>query len=71
MKKIITVFVSILLLSGCACITKVGERYELPENAVTAIHFESEGHQYIWFVRGRSGIGVVHDPECWCMVDYD
>lgn len=71
MKKIITIFISLLLLSGCACVTKTERRVELPENSITTVHFESEGHQYIWFIRDGSSIGIIHDPECWCMIDYD
>ena len=61
MKKLI---IAILLLSGCS------------HDASYNVHkFTFEGHQYIEFYNFHTlygGIGgVVHDPECECMIDYD
>lgn len=61
MKKILIILVS-LLATGCGC-------SKGPEHAE---HFTYEGHDYIYFrnIPGY-GSGVVHDPNCWCMIDCD
>ena len=37
---------------------------------IHAVKFEYEGHSYIQFDAGGVS-GYVHDPDCWCMVEYD
>lgn len=64
MKKIIALLT--LLVLCCSCI----EHRETPEQNCK---FEFEGHQYIAFkfFKWTSGIGIVHDPNCECMIDYE
>lgn len=57
MKKIL-IILTCLLATGCSC-SKGPGRVE---------HFTYEGHEYIYFMRLS---GVVHDPNCWCMIDCD
>lgn len=69
MKKFLIVLIGILLLAGLSGCAK-REATSVP--SIKAMKFEYEGHQYIYFrkVPGHSG-GPVHDPNCWCMIDYD
>ena len=65
MKKIIALLT--LLVLCCSCIV---ENRKTPEQNCK---FEFEGHQYIAFkfFKWTSGIGIVHDPDCECMIDYE
>lgn len=59
MKKILIILAGLLVV-GC-------------HNGPThAEHFTFEEHEYIYFrkIPGH-GSGVVHDPNCWCMIDCD
>ena len=69
MKKALFIisFLSIVGITGCS---------QLNTNHENAIPFEYEGHDYICFrvYDGKSQsimTGVVHDPNCWCMIDYE
>lgn len=69
MKKIILVIL-LLLCIGCSSTSRV----QVDDTNICAVRFEYEGHSYIQFNAGRKGNGVsgyVHDPNCWCMIDYD
>ena len=70
MKKIILVIL-LLLCMGCSSTNKSAQ---VENTNIYAIKFEYEGHSYIQFNAGRNANGVsgyVHDPNCWCMIDYD
>lgn len=69
MKKIITLLCLIVLTSSCA-ITNSIETSD-PDIRVKKITFEE--HDYILFQDYSRHVygGVVHDPNCWCMVDCD
>ena len=69
MKKALLIisFLSIIGITGCSQLTTTHEN---------AIHFEYEDHDYISFRVYDSKTqcvmtGVVHDPNCWCMIDYE
>ena len=76
MKKIIVLLVLILCL--CSCKENKTVVYDDPTTALfnEIVHFNYQGHRYIWFKtyeglqQGWSG-GIVHDPDCECMIDYD
>ena len=85
MKKIIVFIVSlivVLMVVGCERKPAViNDNYDTAEYIFTRVEkFEFEGHRYIWFINdanivngyghGTSG-GIVHDPNCECMIDYD
>ncbi|MBQ3416164.1 MAG: hypothetical protein IJH39_12685 [Clostridia bacterium] len=85
MKKIVAFIISfivILMISGCEQKPAViNDNYDNVEYIFTKIEkFEFEGHRYIWFAneanivngygKGATG-GIVHDPNCTCMIDYD
>lgn len=64
MKKIIALLATLVLCCSC---------YEYRETPSQNCKFEFEGHQYIafkMFTFGQ-GIGIVHDPDCPCMIDYE
>lgn len=67
--------VAVLLLSGCGnheIHNEAEVTYEI-RNEAKIRRFEFEGHTYIWFKRLHSGYsgGIVHDPDCQCMIEYD
>lgn len=66
MKKIILILL-LLLCIGCSSTDGV----QVEDTGIYAVKFEYEGHSYIQFNEGRNGTGYVHDPDCWCMIDYD
>ncbi len=70
MKKIILVIL-LLLCMGCS---STNNSVQVEDTNIYAVKFEYEGHSYIQFNAGRTANGVsgyVHDPNCWCMIDYD
>lgn len=69
MKKIVLVIL-LLLCIGCSSTNSV----RVEDTNIYAVKFEYEGHSYIQFNAGKTANGVsgyVHDPNCWCMIDYD
>ena len=78
MKKIFILLISLILVCGCNFNTptpiKVNDEPTI--GLFTSIEkFTFEDHDYIWFkayngTLGYSG-GIVHDPNCKCMIDYD
>jgi len=74
MKKFIILVFALILLGGCRPETQ--ERIKCDDNTtIYARKFVYESHQYIEFYRHNIGhdnyTGFVHDPNCWCMIDYD
>jgi hypothetical protein len=75
MKKLVIAIFTALLLCGCEPGTqKVHKSDDGAEIYVRKFTFE--GHQYIEFYRPShftydNYTGFVHDPDCWCMADYD
>ena len=81
MKKIISILfvvLSLFVVSGC----KNNSENNSEDNTKFVImsdggkiyvrKFIFENHQYIEFKDYRYyGHGYVHDPDCWCMIDYD
>lgn len=66
MKRKLSILITILFLFG---ITSCDDAFS---KRTKTTHFEYEGHKYIYFrVIPGYGSGVVHDPDCWCMIDYD
>lgn len=64
MKKILTLILSIFILFGCTSNTS--------NPNVHAYKFTFEQHEYIMFYETPGhATGVVMDPNCWCMIDYD
>ena len=79
MKKLFVLIVCLFLAVGCGhYTTPVRENKDEPTTELfTRIEkFEFEGHKYIWFRSLNGGYagwdgGIVHDPDCECMIDYD
>ena len=78
MKKLIIGILAAFLLCGCRSenMKVSGEKTYCDDGAVIyARKFTFEEHQYIEFIRFRPSYddytGFVHDPNCWCMVDYE
>ncbi len=75
MKKFAIVVFFLLLFSGCE--PKSQKSVETEDGSrLYARKFTFEEHQYIEFYRNGhfsydNYTGFVHDPNCWCMVDYD
>jgi ABC-type glycerol-3-phosphate transport system substrate-binding protein len=71
MRKLFIILAVVLGLSGCSS-APVKSAHSIDDTMdVTAMHFTSEEHQYILFAVGYKWAGVVHDPDCWCMIDPD
>lgn len=74
MKKLIAMIFAAILLVGCEPETQKAV-YSDDGTKIYARKFIFEEHQYIEFYRNSPGYdnytGFVHDPNCWCMVDYD
>jgi len=74
MKKFAIVLFFLLLFSGCEPKTQKAVHSD-DGTKIYARKFTFEGHQYIEFYRPSPGYdnytGFVHDPNCWCMIDYD
>lgn len=62
MKKILILIVSLLCLFGCS---------EKASDGVYVEKFKYEQHDYLMFYTIGRFTGVEHDPNCWCMIDYD
>lgn len=63
-KKIIIILIALICFVSCESNTS--------ESNIYAEKFEYEQHSYILFYNLPGHItGVEHDPNCWCMVDYD
>ena len=80
MKKIVSilfVLLSLFAVSGCKNNSEDNvEKVIMSDGAKIEVRkFIYDGHQYIEFFRHAGGYdnytGYVHDPNCWCMVDYD
>lgn len=82
MKKLIVGVFTALLVIGCAGpagpvnSSKAISAAKCDDGVtIYARKFIFEEHQYIEFTHYRGGYdnntGVVHDPNCWCMVDLD
>ena len=75
MKKLVIAIFTALLLFGCGPETQKAV-YSDDGTKIYARKFTFEEHQYIEFYR-EGGFsydnytGFVHDPNCWCMVDFD
>lgn len=65
MKKIFVLIISLLCLFGCSS-------QERGSNGISVEKFTYEQHDYLMFytITGHF-TGVEHDPNCWCMNDYD
>lgn len=74
MKKII-VILTILLLSACDSMTVHMDGWAEPVNSndskIDVCVYEYNGHRYLIFGRTDLTNGVVHDPDCECMIDYE
>ena len=76
MKRFILAIFAMFLLAGCEPETQK-PTYSDDGTTIYARKFEFEGHQYIEFRRPSKALpydnytGFVHDPNCWCMIDYD
>lgn len=76
MKKLIIGILASFLLCGCHDMDVSGEKTYSDDGAAIYVRkFTFEEHQYIEFLRYRPGhddyTGYVHDPNCWCMIDYE
>jgi hypothetical protein len=82
MKKLLILLLVALLAYSCNTETKGETHVETTqvircEDGVKIYvrKFTFENHQYIEFCRPSPGYdnytGFVHDPNCWCMIDYD
>ena len=74
MKKLIVAIFAALLLCSCEP-TSQKQVYSDDGAKIYVRKFTFEEHQYIEFYRSMPGYdnytGYVHDPNCWCMIDYD
>ena len=68
MKKIV-ILLSLLALCGCSNKNKEPEKSESIFTDVTT--FKYKEHQYIGFRPYSDLWGVVHDPDCPCMINYE
>lgn len=66
MKKIILLIVAFICLISCS---STREETSSPTIVVEKITYEQ--HDYLIFQELGKYIGVEHDPNCWCMIDYD
>jgi len=64
MKKIFVLIVSLLCLFGCSSQEKASD-------GIYVEKFTYEQHEYLMFYTIGRFTGVEHDPNCWCMIDYD
>ena len=75
MKKLVIAIFTALLLCGCESKTQKAVYSSVDDTKIYARKFMFEEHQYIEFCRPAFGYdnytGFVHDPNCWCMIDYD
>lgn len=63
-KKIIVILIALFCLISCTSNTS--------DNNIHAEKFEYEQHSYIMFYSITGHVtGIEHDPNCWCMIDYD
>ena len=74
MKKLIAMIFTAILLCGCEPESQKAV-YSDDGTKIYVRKFTFEEHQYIEFYRPTevydNCTGFVHDPNCWCMVDYD
>ena len=67
MKKILVLIISLLCVCSCS---KVKEQTSDPSIVVEKITYEQ--HDYLIFSTSMGKyIGINHDPDCWCMIDYE
>lgn len=66
MKRIL-LFIILLL---CVCSCALGEKTSSPNIVVEKITYEQHDYLLFYAVPGHF-TGVEHDPNCWCMIDYD
>lgn len=79
MKKFILILIATICLCSCNADTKDDTHVETTqvircEDGVKIYvrKFTFENHQYLEFKDLRCyGHGFVHDPNCWCMIDYE
>ena len=78
MKKLFILLIAALLVHSCNRETKdeTSQVIRCEDGVeICARKFTFEKHQYIEFYRRSPGYdnytGFVHDPDCWCMIDYD
>lgn len=70
MKKLLIAIFAVLLVNGCEPETQHLIKSE--DNTTLRVRkFTFEEHQYIEFCRDNHYTGFVHDPNCWCMIDYN
>lgn len=70
MKKFIIILIAMLALCSCK------PNKTILDKEILGNKFVLEQHDYIMFYYRADAftlvpIGVDHDPECWCNVDYD
>lgn len=75
MKKFIILVFALVLFGGCEPETRKAVHSD-DGTTIYARKFTFEEHQYIEFYRPHGPsydnyTGFVHDPNCWCMIDYD
>lgn len=66
MQKIILLLISLI----CLCSCYGGEQTSNDGVKVEKLTFEQHEYLIFYSIKGRY-IGVDHDPNCWCMIDYD
>lgn len=79
MKKFILILIAAICLCSCNADTKDDAHVETSQvircedgAKIYVRKFTFEKHQYIEFKDHRFyGHGFVHDPDCWCMIEYD
>ena len=65
MKKFLSLLVCIFLI-----FVSCSNNNTIKEPSVCGYKFTYEQHEYIMFTSPVHG-GIVHNPECWCMIDYE
>ena len=67
-KKLCVAVIALICLISCTSNTVDNTS----NSNINAEKFEYEQHSYIMFYTVTGHItGVEHDPNCWCMIDYD
>lgn len=66
MKKFLLLIFAVL----CLCSCDKGEKTSDPSVRVGKITYETHDYLLFYAVPGHL-TGVEHDPNCWCMIDYD
>lgn len=70
MKKIITTILLIFMMIGCGCSHNKTQPI-VDRSSIVTFQIVSNNHQYNMFYEENKLVSIVHDPDCWCMLEYE